>query len=128
MRKKREKERKREREREVKVERGCDRWRKDDRRREGDFAKGGPSKCLVSYHPIVSLTNVARSSDPSAIHDDAVCPGDGRASTTTDREQPGCLSQREQPTRTIAAAASDMRSSATHNHWVASRPEATDYA
>jgi len=66
---------------------------------EGDSAKGVDLPSVSS--PIilssrVSLTNVARSSDPSAIHDDVRRgrPGDGRASTATpDERQPARLSR-----------------------------------
>lgn len=74
---------KRERESGEDRERGCDRWRKDDR---GRGRRVDPPSVLspIILSSRVSLTNVARSSDPSAIHDDArERPGDGRASSTT---------------------------------------------
>lgn len=97
-------------------ERGCGRWRKDDRG-EGDSAKGVDLPSVLS--PIilssrVSLTNVARSSDPSAIHDDVRRgrPGDGRAATATPNErQPPRLSHDQTRTPTCAGF-SDMRPSA----------------
>lgn len=59
---------------------------------EGDSAKGVDLPSVLS--PIilssrVSLTNVAQSSDPSAIHDDVQRgrPGDGRAATASADER-----------------------------------------
>lgn len=78
----------------------------------------------------VSLTNVARSSDPSAIHDDArERPGDGRASSTTNERQPRHLSHDQRAVRTcvcvrVCVCHPDMRSSEEDSR-VASR-ETTD--
>lgn len=96
-------------------ERGCDRWRKDDR---GRGRRVDPPSVLspIILSSRVSLTNVARSSDPSAIHDDArdARPGDGRASSTTD--EPRHLSHDQRAVRTcvcvcVCVCHPDMRSS-----------------
>jgi len=84
----------------------------DSRRREWTLPSVSSPIILSSR---ISLTNVARSSDPSAIHDDVRRgrPGDGRASTATpDERQPPRLS-RDRTTRSpTCAGCSDMRSSA----------------
>lgn len=66
----------------------------------------------------VSLTNVAQSSDPSAINDDARGrPGDGRASTTDEpRDQP-----RLSAVCTVPVRRPDMRLSEIDSRRVATR-------
>lgn len=68
----------------------------------------------------VSLTNVARSSDPSAINDDARGrPGDGRASTTDEPRDRPRLSQRA--LCNVPVCHPDMRLSEIDSRGVASR-------
>lgn len=112
-------------------ERGCDRWRKGDR---GRGRRVDPPSVLspIILSSRVSLTNVARSSDPSAIHDDArdARPGGGRASSTT--KEPRHLSHDQRAVRTcvcvcVCVCYPDMRLSNEDSRRNDGSRETTDF-
>lgn len=77
---------------------------------EGDSAKGGPSKCLVSYHPVVQgIAYECRAIERS------VCDQRGRARTSWRRPRD------QRAVCNVAVCRPDMRLSEVDSRRVASR-------